>query len=358
MPQLGLTVTSATATAIYFTLSNLAVDGVVEMQVSTRPDFKLNVCPIFTLPLGPEQAIAKVNQNADYYLRARSRRASGALEDWSPVAGARTGESAPRDLAPGQVLIEPALVVVPSPVLEWSAVSEIAGFPAANLGRDSPVAWRSSNGDSHTLYARLAPTPIDTVALLMSNAPEDATVVVAAGNAKGATSWSSGFLPFRASANLPGRPGYHALIRLPDPQAYPWWQIGIGANCPGAVFHLEHAVFGLARVSKNHANDRTETPVDLGVLERARSGVPQRTIGYRMRRADFEIAMMTQAQYESLYGDLGRLVGATEPALVVPNSRPGSFLHDRILYGAITGGRASNPSSPVFSRSFTIDSLV
>src|SRR3546814_6682697 len=61
----------------------------------------------------------------------------------------------------------------------------------------------------------MAPEPIDTIALLQSNIPEDATVLIRVGTTSATADANYGPYPFRASANVPGRPGYHGLFRLP-----------------------------------------------------------------------------------------------------------------------------------------------
>ena len=75
-----------------------------------------------------------------------------------------------------------------------------------------------------------------------------------------------------------------------------------------------------------------------------------------MRRVEFDISMMTEAQYELAYGDLHRF--ENEAVLVVPNSKTGAFLHDRILFGDLRGSRTVNPFTPRYTRSFTIESLI
>src|SRR3546814_10777790 len=128
-----------------------------------------------------------------------------------------------------------------------------------------------------------------------------------------------------ASANVPGRPGYHGLFRLPAAVSKEYWRVDITATLPGNLLHLEHAVFGKNRVTKNMAADKNEVGVDLGSLERLRSGNPNRIRGYRMRRVDFDLAALTEAQYETQYGDLHWRVGGTDPVLLVPNSKSGAF---------------------------------
>lgn len=362
-----MTLTLGTATIIdnyaYITMSGFAADGTVEMQCAIRPDFKNCVCPLSTgIPRTSPYQFLGLTQNTPYYLRARNRRASGVAEEWSDTLTFRTTLAAGPDMSTPAVLISPAMLVVPAPVVEWTGLlnGDVAGFPCSNLGFDAPVAWRSVlSGTDAAFLARIAPQPIDTIALLMSNAPEITTVQVRAGNTSAVSDYTGTSQAFRASANLTGRPGSHSLIRLSSPQTYPYWKVTV--TVPSALstpFHLEHAVFGLNRASKNHSVDKTEQPLDLGSYERGRSGIPTRMTGLRGKKVDFEISMMNQLQFETLYADLPRLVGTTSPVLVVPNSKAGAWLHDRILYGVLTGGKAVNPASPVYSRSFTIDSIL
>lgn len=363
MPTLTLTTGAITATTAAINISAFAADGTVEIQCAIRPDFKNCVCPVITgLPLTSPYTVQGLTQNTPYYLRARSRRASGAAEDWSSILTFKTALTAGPDLSTPAILITPAMVVVPVPVVEWTGLlaGDVAGYPCANLAFDAPVAWRSMlTANVAAFRARISPQPVDTIALLMSNAPEDATVQVSAGNTAAATDYTPAAQAFRASANLTGRPGYHALVKLPSPQTFPYWKVTI--TCPTGLsgpFHLEHAILGFNRSSKNHSVDKVESPLDFGSYDRTRAGIPQRMTGLRGKRVDFEISMVNQLQFETLYADLPRLVGATDPVLIVPNSKAGTWLHDRILYGVLSGGKAANPASPVYSRSFTIDSIL
>lgn len=362
MPNPTLTLSSTTAIAATIAVSGFAADGTFEIQAGINPDFKNCVAPIITgLPLTTPVTINGLNQDTPYYFRGRSKRASLAYEDWSPIIGGRTALLSAPDLTTPSVLISPAMLVVPVPILEWTGTADIAGFPCSNLGFDAPVPWRSTPGGGTTgsFLARMAPEPVDTIALLMSNVPEYSSIYFQAGNTSATTDYTSGYFPFRASANLPGRPGYHSLTRLPAAQSYPYWRvnIGFGDGLTGPL-HIEHAVFGLNRASKNHSVDKVESPLDLGSYSRERSGIPSRVKGLRGKRVEFEISMVNQLQYETLYADLPRRIGTTSPVLVVPNSKSGTWLHDRILYGVLTGGKATNPASPYYSRTFTIDSIL
>lgn len=358
---IALTINSTTATTVSIDVAGHAADGTCEVQFAIRPDFKYCVSPI----MGGYGRVANwgfpgLNQNTSYYGRARSVRASGVREAWSNVVMFRTPQAAPRVTAPAPIMIDPAVLVVPNPVLEWTCGQAIAGYPVANLGIDAPVAFRATpaGGAQFVFYARMAPEPIDTIALLMSNLPEAATVRVFAGPTASVAGFNIPAQPFRASANMPGRPGYHGLIRLAAPQSFEFWQVVIEASMPASLLHLEHCLFGLNRRSKNHSFDKSESGLDLGSLERTRSGNPNRVNGYRMRKVDFDLSMMNEAQYETQYADLHWKVGGTDPVFAIPNSKAGGFLHDRMLYGAISAGRVVNPATPVYTRNFTIDSLI
>lgn len=350
---------AATATTANVTLTAPPADGTLDVQYSARADFMLGVSPLVKGVAVGNFTLSGLNSGSTYYVRARARRASGAVEDWSNVIAVRTSDGPARVVSPAAVMIEPAMLVVPAPVLSWQdGGAGVAGYPVENLGHDGPTAWVSKGAAPHTFIAELGATPVDTIALLMSNAAPDATVTIKAGATAAGAAYSSGALTFRASAALPQRPGFHALIRLPAPQTHRYWRVEISSANFADQFHLEHAVFGLNRVTKNHSVDKAETPIDLGGLNRTRAGNPVRTLGARMRRVDFDLSVMTEAQFETNYADLWHLVGSTEPVLCVPNTKANAFLHDRILYGPITGGKIVNVASPVYTRGFTIESIL
>ena len=347
-----------TETSVTLNFGGLAPDGVIDLQLAARPDFQFCVCPVFSVPRQAQFQVQGLNQRATYFARCRARRANGAIDDWSATEAFRTSNGAARDLTPGTVLIEPALVVTPEAVLEWRG-GGVAGFPASNLGVDAPVGWKvTNNGNVTMLDLRVAGGPIDTIAVLNTNLPEAARISVAVadsfdGLANGPATNVVAAAAFRASPNLPGRPGYHGLFRF-APQQKRFWRLAI--QSPGPMTWIEHVVLGRNRVTKNHSVDKTESPIPRGSVERQRSGIPDRVTGLPMRKVEFDISMLTEAQYEEAYGDLA--AWENEAVLVVPNSRAGAFLHDRILYGDLKGSRTFNPASPRFSRSFSIESLI
>lgn len=337
----------------------------IEYQICNRPDFQFCIAPVFSA--GASATLYYINQDTSYYVRARSVLSSGAREPWGPVLGARTPLFASPNTAPSGVLIQPAMIVVPEPVLRWVCASiPVGGYPVENLGRPSPVAFRTydtvSDPEVLTFDMVTAGGPVDTIAVLNTNMPESATCIIRAGaDENNVASGSPSFefiAPFRASANLGSRNGYHGLFRLPFTINYPYIRVLMVTRLPGLVGHIEHAVAGQARMSKNFSGDMTETPIDLGVLSRGRSGNADRIPGFRMRKVSFDLSFITEAQFETRYRDLGWRVGSTDPVLVVPNSKAVAFLHDRLLYGALSASKYVNPTSPRWTTSFTVDSII
>jgi hypothetical protein len=364
----ALIVQDTTATAIAIFVSNL-YDGAasapqtVDIQVSPRPDFQFCVCPIYTISPDAAATLTSLNQSADYYMRARRRYSDGSVDrDWTATVGARTKDGMPQAVAPQKIMIEPTLMVLPSPILNFADTLNVTvpGYPMQNLARDSPVAWRGIHPTTF-ICAFNVPTPIDTIAVLNTNLGESATMQIRAGNtvvqATGASPlFQTETMPFRASANLPGRNGYHGLYRLGAQRTYPWWSITIVAAPIAGMIHVEHLIAGVAMVSKNHSNDKNETAAPLTTVSRSRAGVADRVFGRPMRKVDFDLSFVSEAQYETIYGRLWQQ--QNNPVLVVPNAKEGGFLHDRILYGDLAQARIVNPSSPRFSMSLSINSII
>lgn len=363
-----ISVTAVTATTATFAFGNLAADGTIDLQISIDPDFSFCVCPILSVARGAGITISGLNQRSTLFARCRGRLASGVVEpDWSAIETFRTSDGAARDVSPATVMIEPALFVVPERPTQWIAGNAVAGFPAQNVSVDSPTGWKSIdsvNGvdpDFSFIDVKLSGAPVDTIAALNTNMPESGTVFISAAPSRAALDSGVGRVisnnggAFRASANLPGRPGYHGLFRF-APVSLPWWRVVFRGTKTASTTWVEHLVFGANRTTKNHSIDKSESPLSKLTIERQRSGVPDRQSGIPMRKVEFDISMMTEAQYEQCYADLHRYEG--KPVLVVPNTKTGAFLHDRILFGDLKAGRSFNPVSPRFTKSFIIESLI
>jgi hypothetical protein len=368
--MLSISLNSRTASTIVFDLAGRTTGtyDTVDVQYSCRPDFNFTLAPVVNFATAAQITLQGLNQANLYFVRARERASgTGAAGPWALLpAAAYTLQSTTLDTAPLAIMLRPAIIVVPEPVTWSYSGGGAAGYPADNLSSDSPAeqAWFAPG----YLYFDTGGQPIDTIALLGTNIPPGVDWQVeafgTAANRAAGTSilYASAGTQFHASPNLPGRQFYNGLIRLPAPRNELYWRVVFSAFSgtlpPGNIIAAMFGVVGLARTAKNIAADKVESPLDYGNLERTRDGVPDRRFGWRGRRVDFEIAFMTEAQWETQFSDLRRKVGLTEPALVVPNTRTGSFLHDRILYGPLTAQRAQQPYTPRFTQGFTVDSLI
>lgn len=359
--SLVATATSATTARLDISAVNSGATG-LQIQYGLREDFIYTLAPIVPVAVAAAIDVAGLNQVAQYYYRIREAYADGTTAGWSNIAAAYQPIAAAQVTTPGLVMIEPALIMLPVTVLNWTSPQEIAGHPARLLDIDSPVAqWWASGGPSYGFEMEHGGSPIDTIALLGTNAPDNATITIKAGSSLanvrgGAPEYSTVTRAFRASANLPGRDGYHGYVRLPAPVTYKFWRVEIGNGAPLNCFVATHALMGLARVTKNFSQDKSEAPLDQGSFERTRGGDPDRVVGFRARRVAFELSVMTEAQYETQYGDLIKKTNSR--AFIVPNTKSGAFLHDRLLYGRLNGGKATNPVSPRFTVEWSIDSII
>src|SRR3546814_6155905 len=93
---------------------------------------------------GSTPTIQKLNQATSYYIRVRSRRASGVAEPWSIVYPFRTPVNAAQVTTPAAVMVQPSIVVTPVPITSITSATSVAGFAVDNLLIDAPVASRST----------------------------------------------------------------------------------------------------------------------------------------------------------------------------------------------------------------------
>lgn len=361
MMQLEITSAAATTANLSFTGR---VGAVAEIQIAIRPDFAWGAFPVFPAASGTTMDLAGLNAATSYYARARNV-VAGVREDWGDIKSFRTAAGAGWPEETSNIRVDKALIVKPVPILHLDASLPLSGYPVENLAIPDPVAWRNAAvtapGEKHALLARVGVTPVDTFALLQTNLPEDTTLSLAAYTTvanvnSGTADWQATFPNARASQGLPGRPGYHFLIRLSEPRTYPFWRLGITAETPGGILHAEHFVLGLDIGVKAAAIDQKISAVDIGSLERSRSGIADRQTGAKLRREEFELAMLTEREFEEHMSPLWRQTN--EPMLVAPNGKTGPYLHDRLLYGDFVGGSASRVSSIRYSRPFIIESLI
>jgi hypothetical protein len=363
---LTISLNAKTATTITIDLAGRTTGtyDTIQFQYCVRPDFSFSLAPIADIATAAQIVLQTLNQGNTYFIRAREKASgSGAVGPWTAYLRVYTPISVAQSTTPLSVMIQPAIIVVPEDIL-LVANTPNAAYPADNLLSDSPNEQCWTTGSIFKFDTSGA--PIDTLALLGTNISASATWYARGFNVKADrdafnsnyTASEGGGL-FQASSGLPGRRGYHGLMRFVASHTEPYWFFQIsGGTPPGNNIVATYCVVGLARTAKNIAADKVEAPTDYGNLERTRDGVPDRRYGWRGRKVDFEIALMTEAQWETQFADLRWKIGLTDPVLVVPNTRASAFLHDRILYGPITQQRATQPYAPRFTYDLTCDSLI
>lgn len=339
----------------------------VDVQISTRPDFKWVLSPMAPniAPVGVNVTITGLNQRTSYFVRMRERNGA-VVGQWTKPIGFYTPNNSSRVLTYTGSNKDVALIVAPERVVGWTTPAELAGHPPSNLGTDNPNDqwWADVSGGGYAFEMEHSGAPIDTIALLETNAHAGMTISVKGGATlanvrSGGPSFTQGPQTFHASANMGGLPGYHALVRLGAPQSYRFWRVEIAGTAALGRFAATYACLGKARsAGKNMADDSQEVSIDLGVLERTREGNADRRHGFqRGRKVDFDIAMMNEGLWETQFADLRNIIGQTDPALVIPNSKTGAFLHDRILYGPVQL-RVAHPNSRLFTASLTVASQI
>lgn len=358
-----LNVTAKTSTTATLGVTGIPAGGTAEIQIGLDMGFS-GLSTVRAYAASPA-LIEGLNQAGSYFARARGISSGGVAEGWGQTIGFFTPLTQLADMAPPAIMVEPAMIVAPEPIVSFAASKVAAGYPARNLGRDAPSLVYQAGDATTVLTLQTAGAPADTFALLDTNLSEAATWRItaadSAANVTAAPLYDSGVVPFRASQKLPQRPGYHGLMRLAAPQAYPWWAITIGGGAGAAQqgrMAARYLVMGLARSAKNISADKIEGALDLGSVTRGRDGTPDRIWGHRMRKVDFEISLMSEIQWETQFGDLWRKIGGSDPVLVVPNSKSGAFFHDRILFGTLAQSRATNVVAPRHSHALSVESVI
>lgn len=360
------------AAAVTYQQINVAVSGFtagysnVDVQYSTRPDFRFALAPIIfnQAPSSGIVSLAGLNQRTTYFIRMRERSGSNVGSWTDPISAYTPSNTTPSTNIVGATKA-PAMIVVPETVMTWSGDSEVPGYPAANLATDGPTdQWWSDSSTGYALEMVHSGAPIDTIALLETNASPLQTIRVKAGTSYAQVRGSSPLFStsaqqLHASPDMGGRSAYHALVRLASPQAYTHWRLEIANPATLGRFVASYACLGLARTSgKNMADDSAETSVDLGSLDRLRDGAPDRVTGFmRSRKVEFDMAFMSEAAWETQFSGVRSILGSNLPALVLPNSKPGVFLHDRILFGPV-GLKMVHPKSRFFTLSLSVASQI
>lgn len=354
---LAVTATAPTTQGWTVTFTGVTSELTFEVEFNRSPDFASDesiIWPIATNPLN----VIRQPAGTQFYMRGRSK--TPTVGAWTPTVLVRTADPA----APGAYSgfsIEPAILVVPEPIVNLSATIQQSGYPASNLLNDDPTAsWRQPSASGPVLTFETSGTPIDVVALLGTLTSNGAQWRIRAGGTAAeaahetAAPYDSGQIIFHTNAGLANKRYYHGVHRLPAPVTHRFWNITL------VSFNLllaKHLVVGLARKSVNYSRGAGSAAADLGKMARTRFGTPDRTRGWRSRSVDFELSWLTEAEFETKWSDLWHRVGTTDPVLALPNSKQNVYLNDRVAFGNISSMRSENVRSSRYIQSIEIASL-
>lgn len=359
-PSILSQTTQVTTTSIQIGSNAPSMAGFVnvDIQYGTRPDFIYSIAPIITVPKAATYTFSNLNRAQTYFFRERGVDSGELRGPWSNTLQMSTLPGV--DSVPGfsSVLIQPAIVVVPIKTNGF-VTGSLTGYPNEAMLDGSPsTGWRATLvANSFTMQFYAGGALMDTVALLDTNLPEAATWRIKLISLDGTTVLAdSGTIAFRASPNLPGRRGYHGFYRFGQAYSVGRVDITLTATLPANIVHVTHLVAGLARVTRNYSEINLQ-PFDLGQLQRQRDGSPVGVPGFRGRRVDFTISALTETQHETAYADLADRVGLDQPVFIVPNSKSGLYLHDRLLYGPLLSTRAAGARLR-YDRQFSVESII
>ena len=352
-----ITYSARTASSVTITIAAVAGETAFEIEANRSPDFASDESISKTGLAAGATVFSELAHDTPWYFRARKTNAGNG--PWTATLMAATlGPAA----APGYSGFshEPALLVVPEPVVEINSSNLEPGSRADSLLGDDPMSTMRTTANA-VISFRTTGRGIDTLALLGTLSPESHTLRIRTANSvanlTAAPTYDSGTAMLRTSLGLGfRRNGYHALRRLPSVRTDEWWRVDV-AGVAGGFFMARHLVVGLARQSVNISRGAGATPNDYGQMSRNVFGSPDRVLGWRGRTVDFPLSWINEAEYQAKWSVLDQLVGTTSPVLAVPNPKANAFLNDRIAFGCITNMRGEVMRGNRYSKSIEIDSL-
>lgn len=352
-----LTFTSRTDKALTLALGAGSGETVFEIEINRQADFSSDESLIKTALAAGAVTIDGLPADTTLYLRARSTNTTpkGA---WSTVLMQATNPPASPAAYTGYS-IEPAILVVPSPLDSIVCAAADAGAPASNLANDDPLSTLRVQAASFFIELHTPGRAIDVIAMLGTLANDDATWRIRGAttqaNLTAAPTVDTGVVPLRVNTGIGRRMSYHAYRRLTQSYTVAWWRIDITHTAP--TFFARHLILGLARQSVNYSRGASFSPADFGSMTRTLLGSPDRIVGWRGRQISFALSWLNEAEFEAKWSELDILVGSTFPVLVLPNPKANIYLNDRIGFGEITSQSAENQRSSKWQKSLEIRSL-
>lgn len=357
------TVTSAVGVAGGIDLAFTTPHGtaVATVEMNTEADFASADTFLFTMTPANGANTAQIRglPNATpFWLRVRISGIAG----YSNVVLVATARVAPAGY--DGFSIDKAMVVVPAPLqitgeAYGGGSSRRPGFLPDNLLRPDPLStWQFTTATaidgSSSIQFTTSGEPIDTIALLGTNAGDDCTFDLAHMSVPGGALNGRYGGPLRCSPTIGRRPSYHMLLQLPAPVTDRYWYITVGMKA--RHFLARNLVVGLARQSINANVGAGVNMGDTGTAARGRFGVMDVVSGWRGRQLDMELGWLHETEYHTKWADLEGLVGRTKPVLILPNSKRNVWMNDRIGFGPIVDTRAETLRGKRHSRNISVDS--
>lgn len=210
--------------------------------------------------------------------------------------------------------IQKPFFVVPLDLGTITTTTEVAGYPATNLGRHESVGltWQAASapfarGDFGSAQA------VNFCSIISANAQVATTFRLRLGDSQGevdgTADYDSGAQTF-ISPSITRKDGlYHSHFELPSTQTKRWWRIDIGGH--SGTFAAGDLVLGQRVEVERFYNYDFEMGVeDRGTAEFTRFGGIDLSPGVKLRKIDFTLEWMTRTEFETsfrpMFEDLGQ----------------------------------------------------
>lgn len=234
--------------------------------------------------------------------------------------------------------IEKPVFCVPVDLGAIACGNQRANSPAIhlNLHKSPGLVWRS-NGDADLwIRGKFAEAQsINLLTLLAANAQSGTKIRLRLGASAAevdgaAAPYDSGYVDFIAPAETTDSGTYHALLRFPDLVAM-WWRIDISGH--SGDFEAADLVMGSAvQTGRFYDKGWGIGPHDLGDIEYSRWGVAAETDGVMLRKLDFNLSWVSEAEYKA---GMKRILFACtrQPVFLLFNPEPASGRQEHFYFG-------------------------
>lgn len=204
--------------------------------------------------------------------------------------------------------IRKPLFVVPLDLGTVATGNEVAGFAASNLGRHKALGltWKSSGNTNLWVRGQFAASrAIDFMSLISANALPGTLIRLRLGTSQaevdgGSAPYDSTALAFISPAITRDDGLYHSHLEIGSVQNATWWRIDITGHT--GDFQAAHLVLGNSiEPSRFYNLDFQYGARDLGGLDFSRWGVFDESPGAVLRRLEFTLAWVSEAEFEASF---------------------------------------------------------